>query len=217
MNSLRLMLPVFVLLLAGLGFTSTSKLPLEFVVQSRSIPIEPLDSIPVTSENSRRSQRLDAFARDAVRQIAGTPTLWGLHPLQIYLGLAVVPDSRSVAILHLADASLKKELGLPRSRQRFSLSELEATPLERRALALPSGARGKLTSAYHQLQTLREVIDGNHFTRALTYGTDSTIQHGALLLERLAAARLDQARSSAIAIRESARPAPLTVTSRSTR
>ncbi|MDR3606982.1 MAG: cytochrome c biogenesis protein CcsA [Oligoflexia bacterium] len=201
--------------LAEDSFIPADQAQSRFVDLARRIDTGAIAALPV--QNNGRIKPLDSLAREAIVFMTGKYGMWGLSPLQIYLGLMLDESSSSVPLIEVRDPELRRDLGLAAGRRFFSAVELQTTDLENQAAPLSkkeesnskslSSKESKILETYRELMLSRAVAAGNHFFTALDFSSRTDMQHGAetgtiqqaaeRYLRALSAADREQARMSA--------------------
>lgn len=170
---------LLILLFSSLAFAEGSEeLKNSFVQLASKIDSE-IEKLPV--QNNGRIKPFDSFARETNLFITGKRSLFGLTPAQFYLGLMISESTPTLEVIEIRDTQLRTTLGFTVNRKYFSLSEIEATPLqslatplmekEQRNSRLLSASEKSTLEVFHQVWTLRSIVSGEHLFRALEYSS----------------------------------------------
>ncbi len=165
---------VAVLLLANLQAAGAAE-DAAFTAFAKQVDARQAEAIPVQSQG--RVKPIDTFARESILFITGKYSLFGLTPTQMLFALTTSDATANSRLINVRSPELRTRLGLQKSERRFTLAELEGSPLE--ALADPilkkpeANARSvspdekEVLEAAQQLWLMRAMMRGSPLLEAL--------------------------------------------------
>ncbi|MEQ1876125.1 MAG: cytochrome c biogenesis protein CcsA [Bdellovibrionia bacterium] len=138
---------------------------------------EPLRSLPV--HHNGRIKPLDTLARESILFVSGRYSIFELDAIQIFFGLAFSQAAPFVEIVEIRDPELRTELGFLKSKRRFSVFDLERSPLQKMAQPLSekeqknsrslSPKEKAILETFQQVWLARSLIDGSLFLRSIDF------------------------------------------------
>lgn len=138
---------------------------------------KPVSTLPM--QQNGRIKPLHSLARETILFIGGSYSLFSIDPVSLFLGLPLSPTATSVAMIEVRDPKLREVLGFFKTQRRYSIAELEKSPLTQLAQPLMekeqrnsrsiSPTEKKVLEAYQQLFLARMVVDGSLFLQAIDF------------------------------------------------
>jgi len=133
--------------------------------------IDPSEIVELPVQNRGRIKPLDTLARETNLYIFGKYSLWGLQPIQVYVGLMASNATPYLEVINIRDPELRVKLGFSKSQRYVSLQQLKNTELEKIASPLMEKQDEKsMTQEEKQILELaqqawlfRDVLTGQHF------------------------------------------------------
>ncbi|MEK6580526.1 MAG: cytochrome c biogenesis protein CcsA [Bdellovibrionota bacterium] len=162
-----------------------------FVSFARTIDTSVISALPV--QHNGRIKPLDTLAREALIFVTGKYGMWGLSPIQIYLGLMLDESHTMIPLIEVRDPQLRADLKLSPGRRHYSVLELQTTELEKLAQPLAkkeeqnskllSPREKKIIETFQQLMLVRAISGGGHLFQAIDFsfgkhGTDPKASAG---------------------------------------
>ncbi len=142
-----------------------------FVNFASKINPSSIATLPV--QNNGRIKPFDSLARETSLFLTGSRYPLGLDPIQFYLGLIIYEGNSVVEFIELRNKELRQQLGFPKDKRYYSISELERSGLELKSKPLIakdeenhrslSTLEKDTLEGLHQYFLAREIASADHF------------------------------------------------------
>ncbi len=145
------------------------------------IDVSKLNELPV--QNRGRIKPLETFSREALLFLTGKYSMFGLSPVQMYLGLITFPDSQYLEIANIRDPELRTKLGYSKEQRWVSFYQLSNSKLqELSAPILEKQKQNERSVTPDEKKTLevvqqffmgRELLAGDQFFQAINLNVEN--------------------------------------------